>query len=103
MKFLSRPWFTVGFCLAYPLVFARDWALFVYYPQSQRFHWGNAAQDVGPPMHWYGLVATAALVGLVVALVGRDAWLPPRLLRWFSLAPCIAMLGALILLRTFFL
>ncbi|MFO0334702.1 MAG: hypothetical protein ACK53C_06645 [Pseudomonadota bacterium] len=103
MKLPSWPWFTVGFCVAYPLVFARDWALFLYYPVSGRFHWGNAAQDVGPPMHWYGLVATAALAGLVVAMVGRDAWLTPRVLRWATLTPCIAMFGALILLRQFFL
>lgn len=102
MKCLSLPWFTVGFCLAYPVVFARDWPLFLYYPQVQRFHWGSAAQDIGPAMHWYGLVATSALVGLILALVGRDAWFRPHLLHWLWLAPCIALLGALVLLRQFF-
>jgi hypothetical protein len=103
VKRLSGPWFTAGFCVAYPLVFALDWALFLYYPVPGRFHWGNAAQDVGPPMHWYGLVATAALIGLVAALAGRDAWLTPQVQRCLAWTPCIAMLGSLILLRQFFL
>ncbi len=103
MKFLSRPWFTIGFCLSYPFVFANDWALFLYFPQSQRFHWGPEAQDLGPAMHWYGLVATAAIVGLALSLVGRDTWIAPRVVRWLWLAPCVAMLGSLVLLRQFFI
>ena len=102
MKAFSRPGFTVGSCLAYPVVFAADWPLFVYFPQVQRFHWGAAAQGTGPGMHWYGLVATSALVGLVVALVAREAWFSPRLRRWLWLAPAVAMLGSVVLLRHFF-
>lgn len=103
MKFISRPWFTVGFSLSYPVVFARDWALFLYYPQVQQFHWGNSADDIGPPMHWYGLVATSALIGLGLALVAKDDWIAPRVARWLWLAPCVAMAGSAVLLRPFFI
>lgn len=102
MKALSRPWFTVGFCLVYPLVFAMDWPLFVYFPQVQRLHWGSTAHDIGPGMHWYGLVATSALAGLVLGVVCRSSWLGPRVTRWLWLAPVFAMLGAVVLLRHFF-
>ena len=91
---LSRSWFTLGFCLAYPLVIALDWPVFVYFPQSRHFHWGSATNDVGPAMHWYGLMASASLAGLMLALLCPEKWVAGRRRRWWWMVPMVSMLLA---------
>lgn len=95
MKYFSGPGFTLAFCLAYAVVFVLDQPLFVYYPMEGEFHWSEVGGDMGPAMHWYGLVAVGALVALVVAAAVRTSWLPARIVSWFWLAPvaCMAIVG----------
>lgn len=103
MRRFSTLGFTLGFCLSYPLIFARDWALVVYFPQPHRWHWGTVTPDVGPAMHWYGLLASATLAGLLAGMLCQDDALPTvlRRARWWP--GLYAVLGAAYLLRGYFL
>lgn len=100
---ISLPWFTVAFSLSYIVIFALDMTLFLYYPVIGELHVkplvGAAA---GPAMHWYGLVASAAIVGLVVSVIGRDRWIPQTLGAWLWIAPASAMVVSVYLLLQFF-
>jgi hypothetical protein len=62
--------FTMLFVVSYSLCFYYNWPLFSYYPQVKEFHLSAQLQNqLGPPILWYGWLATAALVGGVVAVV----------------------------------
>ena len=54
-------------------------------------------------MHWYGFLASAAIVGGIAGIVGRDRWIPRAVLPWLWLSPLASMIGSAILLRKFFL
>ena len=103
MKYFSRTWFTVIFCLAYIPVFALDWPLLLYYPLVKRVEFTELAGNAGPAMHWYGFVASAALAGLIAGLFLKDRWIPNLLLEWLWLAPVAATAASLYLLKGFFL
>ena len=99
----SPPFFSIGFCLAYMPVFTFDWPLFLYYPLHGTLSRTPLPADNGPAMHWYGLVATATLCGLVAALVGRDRWIGEGARTWLWLVPALTMIEILYPLRVFFL
>lgn len=99
----SPPFFSIGLCLAYMPVFTFDWPLFLYYPLHGAFSRTALGPESGPAMHWYGLMATAALAGLVAALIGRDSWIAEGARRWLWLVPALTMIEILYPLRVFFL
>jgi hypothetical protein len=75
--------FSMLFAVIYSLCFYFNWPMFAYYPQVNEFHLSTELQNqLGPPILWYGWLATAALASAVVAVViprrvaGR---LPPNL------------------------
>jgi hypothetical protein len=103
MPSLSRTWFTLIFCLSYIVFFALDWPLFLYYPQVKQLHLNAPAGDIGPSMHWYGLVASAAVAGTIAALLCKDSWFSMGLVKWLWVAPVAAMLGCSYFLRQFFM
>src|SRR6185369_4918726 len=47
------------------------WPLFTYFPAVDQWHWGLVPGNdtIGPPMWWYGWIASAALLGLVCAAI----------------------------------
>jgi hypothetical protein len=103
MARFSPLWFTVAFSLAYVVVFVLDLTLFLYYPLTGEFHVEPVrAAAAGPAMHWCGLLASAAIVGLIAGLLAREHWIPPALQEWLWLAPALAMLATVYLLRQFF-
>jgi hypothetical protein len=62
--------FSMLFAVAYTLCFYFNWPLFAYYPQVNEFHLSTALQSqLGPPILWYGWLATAALVSVSPAIV----------------------------------
>jgi hypothetical protein len=98
----STPGFLIGFCVAYAVVFARNLPLFFYYPQTGAFGWGPvAAKGVGPGMAWYGLVAGATLVALVVAFI-TPRRVEQALSGYIWLFPLALMALSTFLLRVFF-
>jgi hypothetical protein len=96
--------FLVAYCCAYVVVLANDWPLFRYYPLHGDLFWGTQVlKGVGPAMAWYGLMANAAIVALLVAILvpQRVADRTLRNSQW--LFPIAAMLACGFLMRRFFL
>jgi len=86
--------FSLAACIVYTLAYYFDWSLFRYYLASGAIDL-SAPAAAGPPILWYGWLATALLAGAVAAfLVPRQviARLSPELV-W--LVPAIALLAAL--------
>jgi hypothetical protein len=86
--------FSLAACVAYTLAFYFDWSLFRYYPAEGRFHISAMPDSAGPPILWYGWLATAVLIGGAVAIAA-----PRRLLAWLSadlvwLIPVVTVLAA---------
>src|ERR1700694_1110068 len=67
--------FSLVACIAYTLAYYFDWPLFQYYLEENRFHFTVQPPSSGPPILWYGWLATAVLAGAAFALV-----VPRRLL-----------------------
>jgi hypothetical protein len=100
----SRAAFSVGFCIAYLVVFACNWPLFFYDPVLRTFsHAASTDPNAGPAIAWYGLVSSAALLATLFAVVVSDEWLLRVLRRALWLFPVISLAGAVLLLRKFFL
>ena len=99
---LSPAIFSIAFCLAYIPVFSLDWPLFLYYPLHGDFSWSPLPDDRGPAMHWYGLIATTAIIALVAALIARDRWIAEGLHKWLWLFPLLTMAEISWSLRIFF-
>jgi hypothetical protein len=96
--------FMVVFCSVYAFAFWENMPMFLYYPLHGNFNWGPVALkgNVGPAMAWYGLMADAGTIALVLAFCIPNRWLD-RLLRDYLWAfPCGAMLVCVYLLRVFF-
>ena len=99
----TSPWFAIGFCISYLPIFGFDKALFVYYPLHNEFHFSPTPGALGPPMHWYGLLASASVVGYIAGLLCRDRWLTERLTSKLWLVPVLAILFVGYFLRKFFI
>jgi|GraSoiStandDraft_41_1057321.scaffolds.fasta_scaffold5613278_1 hypothetical protein len=65
--------FSAVFAVTYSLCFYFNWPLFAYYPQVTEFHLSADLQSqLGPPILWYGWLATAALVsGVATAVIPK--------------------------------
>ena len=62
--------FSMLFAVTYTLSFYFNWPLFAYYPQVNEFHVSTDLQtQLGPPILWYGWLATAAVVSAVPAVI----------------------------------
>jgi len=86
--------FSLTACIVYTLAYYFDWSLFRYYLGTGTVEL-SAPAAAGPPILWYGWLATALLAGAAAAfLVPRQvlARLSPELI-W--LVPVIALLAAL--------
>jgi hypothetical protein len=79
-KIASRafPAFAIGFALYYAPGYAFtganssfSWPLFTYFPAVDQWNWGLVPgnDNIGPPMWWYGWIASGVLVGLVFAAI----------------------------------
>lgn len=95
--------FSLAYCVGYGAAFALDAPLFLYYPIEGRLAWAWAPfASAGPSMAWYGLMASATLVAVPLALAvpQRRAMAALRNLLW--LVPVGALLACAWLLRVFF-
>ena len=86
--------FSAAASVIYTLAYYFDWSLFQYYVAEGRFHFLRLPESAGPPILWYGWLATATLAGLAAAFV-----VPRRLLAWLPadlvwLVPFAAVLAA---------
>ena len=62
--------FSTTFGVVYALCFYYNWALFAYYPQVNEAHFSSQLLETsGPPILWYGWMATSALASGAVAVI----------------------------------
>jgi len=82
------PAFAVGFALFYAPGYSFtgntstvSWPLFTYFPAIEQWRWFlvTGTDNSGPPMWWYGWIASSVLVGLAFALIAM--LLPERTIR----------------------
>jgi hypothetical protein len=96
--------FAAAFALAYTVAFEGHYELFSYHPKLGAFGWGQEAMRDGPVMHWYGAIATGALVGAAACALAwplRRRLAPAIWLGWAVPLACVGAWGWL--LRGFFL
>jgi hypothetical protein len=66
----GRMIFSMVFAVSYALCFYFNWPMFAFYPQVGEFHLSpNLDTELGPPILWYGWLATAALAAAVGAVI----------------------------------
>jgi hypothetical protein len=109
---LSPPVFSIAYCCGYALAFRFNQPLFRYYPVRHQWAWGATDSMVrpGPPMVWYGLVASAVLFAAAVTLIAAgasavigDKGSLPSARGWLWLLPWGSAAYCAFLLRLFFL
>ena len=64
------PIFAAAFAVAYVIAVQANLALMTYHPKTGEWEWLTKPGKSGPPMHWYGWLATSFLAasGLSVLL-----------------------------------
>ena len=98
------PVFAAAFAVIYVLAVQMNWALFTYHPKLGEWDWLVQPARTGPPMYWYGWLATSALGATAVSLL---AW--PLVRRWSAqlwlgwVVPLVIILIFVYLFRDFFL
>jgi hypothetical protein len=98
------PIFAAAFAVIYVLAVEGNWALFTYHPKLGAWEWLAQPARSGPPMYWYGWLATSALGATAASLLG---W--PLLRRWPAqywlgwAVPLVVMVIFCYLFRGFFL
>jgi hypothetical protein len=97
--------FSIVFGIAYGTCFYFNYALFRYYPQVGEFRWflGEPAQGSGPPIFWYGWIATAALVSALVALAVPRRWAGRLWHGWSWILPAAVILVILFYEKRWFI
>jgi hypothetical protein len=92
--------FIVAFSCAYGAVFALNKPLFFYYPLHGDFSWGSkVTTGIGPAMAWYGLMASAGIIALLVSICIPDRAAERVVRGYLWVFPCAAMLTCVFLLR----
>lgn len=67
---LSGPAYSIGFTLCYVLTLALELPVLGYYPLTGDWSFQDHSAQAGTAMHWYGLIFTALLAGLLVSTIG---------------------------------
>ena len=98
------PIFAAAFAVIYVFAVELNWALFTYHPKLREWAWLAQPTKSGPPMYWYGWLATAFLGASAVSLAALPLvrrWPPPVWIGW--VIPLAVMATFVYLLRGFFL
>jgi hypothetical protein len=101
----ALPAFTIVYAVLYALSFPYDLQLFMYYPATGEFSWTALPATSGPPINWYGWMATAAIGGLIAAALAcllPERW-SARLASLSWIAPLAAMVVLTYLARHWFI
>ena len=95
--------FSLAASVAYTLAYYFDWSLFQYYLAENRIHFSPQGLSAGPPILWYGWLATAVLIGAATAGIvpKRLAARLPADLLW--LVPVVLIVAALMYEKRWFL
>lgn len=94
--------FSILFGIVYTLAFFFSLALFKYYPLVRQFHIDDQPKTAGPPISWYGWIATALLVSLPIALAVPRRWADRLSPTWAGLIPAALVVIVLIYEKRWF-
>jgi hypothetical protein len=94
--------FSLVACIAYTLAYYFEWSLFRYYfAENSIGFWEQGTS--GPPILWYGWLATAVLAGVVVAVALPPRWITRLLPDLLWVVPVVLIFAALMYERRWFL
>jgi hypothetical protein len=96
------PVFSAAFAVIYAPVLYYNWALVTYQPAMMEWDLGPVTKQ-GPPMFWYGVVATSFIGACIVTAIA--AFLAARRL-WSGLTwllPVATLIFVVYILRPYFL
>ena len=95
--------FSATFGVVYGLCFYYNWPLFAYYPQVNEAHFsGQLVETLGPPILWYGWLATAGLVAVAAAYLVPRAVSDRLWHGWAWIIPAVVVVVILIYERRWF-
>ncbi len=97
------PIFAAAFAVFYVLAVQYNWALFTYHPKIGEWGWLVEPARNGPPMYWYGWLATSTFGAAAASLLSWPVarrWPAPLWLGW--LVPLAVILVFIYLFRGFF-
>ena len=100
----TLPIFAAAFAVIYVLSVEANWALVTYHPRLGEWEWLARPAKSGPPMRWYGWLATSFLGASAISLLALPLtrrWSPPLWLGWA--VPLAVMVLFVYLMRSFFL
>jgi hypothetical protein len=95
--------FSMTFSVVYALCFYFNWPLFAYYPQVNEVHFNSQIEANGPPILWYGWLATAALASAALAVIVPRAVAGRLWHGWAWLVPGAVVVAILIYEKRWFL
>jgi hypothetical protein len=104
--FRTFPILAAAFALIYIIAAESGLAAVTYYPKlgTWRLWTQPGGAEIGPAMHWYGWMITAAAGAVVVSLAALPltrSWAPPAWIGWA--VPLATMVAFLYFLRDFFI
>ena len=96
--------FSLTFGVVYSLCFYYNWPLFAYYPQVNEAHLSSQlVETAGPPILWYGWLASAGLISAAVAYIIPRS-ISDRLWQgWAWIIPAAVVVAILIYEKRWFL
>jgi hypothetical protein len=95
--------FSLVACIAYTLAYYFEWSLFRYYFAENSIGFWEQGGASGPPILWYGWLATAVLAGAAAAAVVPARWIARLLPDLLWLVPVVLMFAALMYERRWFM
>ena len=96
--------FSIVFGIAYGICFYFNYALFKYYPEVGEFHFRTVQSGTsGPPIFWYGWMASAALVSAVIAVLVPRQWAARLWHGWSWIIPAATLAVILFYEKRWFL
>lgn len=95
--------FSLIFGAIYMICFYYGWSPFMYYPLVNEFHLSSQPASAGPPILWYGWLATAAAISAAIAVL-----IPVRVTNrlgdaWYWIVPAVTLAVILVYERRWFL
>jgi len=95
--------FSLVACIAYTLAYYFEWSLFQYYFAANSIGFWEQGGASGPPILWYGWLATAVLAGAAAAAAIPRRWIARLLPDLLWLVPVVLIFAALMYERRWFM